>query len=239
MKKAIAHFSFGLAIILIIAATGCVAPPNASTIAPGSSNYPGATATTTAPTPTLVSYVTEVTPFETVTTSSSSEVHTLPPVTQNPEDIACLISLTSHTYIYNKTAFTFNLSNPPMYITYKIINPLLDTGTKVVPGRSQENTDTVTYTYFDPDSWFEITVRNKTSGNIFLQDGFLKGHQEYTNGTIKVLNKGDLLIEMEGNRKVTAEVGIWVKPGENMDNSFDRNTTKCTNFIYGMEVANR
>ncbi len=237
MKTETAHFFCGIAIILIIAAAGCVAPPKATTAAPGTNGYTGEV--TTEPVPTTISYVTEATPFETATPSTPSGIHTLPPVTQNIEDIACLISSTRHTYVYNKTAFSFNLSNPPMYIKYTIVNPLVIKGVKVVSGRAQSNTDTVPYSYFDPQSWFEITVRDKATGKIFLQDGFLNGHQDYTNRTLKVLNKGDLLIEMEGNRQVTADVGIWVKPEGNLDSTFDTNSTTCRNFIYAMEVANK
>jgi hypothetical protein len=243
MKKISAHMIFGIAIILALMATGCIAPPKGTTPAPVSSNnlvrasVSGTNNST--PVPTTQSYVTEATPFETTVLPIPAQVHALPSVTQNPEDIVCLISFTTHTYSYNKTAFTFNLTNPPMYINYTIINPRILTGTKTIPMHSSENVDTVPFSYFDPTSWFEITVRNKTTGAILLQEGFMNGHEEYTNRTIKVFNKGDLLVEMEGNRDVTAAVGIWVKPEGNLKSSFDTNTTECVNFIYGMEVANR
>ena len=234
MKRELIHFFCGISIVLLLVTAGCVAPPGATPYSPGgspgSNGNPGEAASeiTTSPTP---NYVTEETPFGTTTTSVPSGFHTLPALTQNPEDVACLISLTDHTFLYNKTAISFNVVNPPMYVTFLILNPRNLTGTKVLHNRAQENADTVSYTYPDPSTWFSVTVRDKSTGKIFLQDGYLNGNPDSINRTLKVLNVGDMLIELEGNRDVKAEVGVWVKPSGNLNATFDMNSTRCVNFV--------
>ena len=63
MKAVSAHLVCGIAIILALVAAGCVAPPQGNQSGPVDLYKPGEFGNTT--TPTLQSYVTEVTPFVT------------------------------------------------------------------------------------------------------------------------------------------------------------------------------
>ena len=87
---------------------------------------------------------------------------------------------------------------------------------------------TLTFSDYSPNSWFEVTVRNRTTGEIYNQDGFgtAKGLHVYTTGTIKVMKTDDLLIEFSGNL-ITASAGIWVKPSGNIDPNQTMNFTEC------------
>ena len=119
MKEKIVHIICCITIILVVAASGCVAPAKdnkASTTGnffnPGQTN-PDASATA-AP-----NYVTEVTPF--VTATSVSGYHIIPTTTQLPEDKYCRIFTSpKNTYEYNTTAIMFDLRSPPMYINYTV-----------------------------------------------------------------------------------------------------------------------
>ena len=90
------------------------------------------------------------------------------------------------------------------------------TRTKVVTLKDNSE-ETITYTTIDPASFFEITVRNKFTGEIYLQDGYGKDTGYHT-GTFKLMKPGDLLIEFSGNM-ITADVQIWVKPIGNFDDT--------------------
>jgi hypothetical protein len=175
-----------------------------------------------------ISYVTEVTPFEYVTPVAPTITYNeLPPVTQIPTEKSCLIYKNTQTYAYNGSAFTFNLKNAPMYINYTVI-PTNYTEKREVTSKSGSKADSViTIDTYSPYSWFEITVRNKTTGEIFLQDGFGKGHSIYLKNTLKVYKQDDLLIEMKGNL-ITTTVSFWVKPEFNFDDPLQVSNSTCT-----------
>jgi len=220
-----------LFIILLIAGAGCVTPPKGSSSTP-SSGYADITETGTPVTTETPSYVTAATPFVTETpdnaTGASGANLLVPTSTLPPEDQSCLIYTDTRTYTYNTSAINFDLKNPPMYITYSVI-PTNVTVNKWVQERTGSKKE-VTYTYSDyaPYSWFEITVRNKTSGAVYLDDGFgqAKGLSSYINATLKVMKSDDMLIEFKG-QSITATVGIWVKPAGNFDNPENMTFTQC------------
>ena len=89
-------------------------------------------------------------------------------------------------------------------------------------------TETLTYSDYAPYSWFEITVRNKNTGEVYLQDGFgrEKGYGIIPNATLKVLKRDDMLIEFHGNN-ITATSSIWVKPVGNVDNPENNTYAEC------------
>ncbi len=118
MKEKLARIICCITIILVVAATGCVAPPKDNKTSSQREIFlipvkptPATDATATP------NYVTEVTPFVTDTTASG--YRTIPPTTQLPEDKYCRIYTSpKDTYEYNKTAIAFDLRSPPMYINY-------------------------------------------------------------------------------------------------------------------------
>jgi hypothetical protein len=231
MKEKIVHIICCITIILVVAASGCVAPPKdnkSSTTGnffnPGQTN-PVASATA-AP-----NYVTEVTPF--VTATSVSGYHTIPTTTQLPEDKYCRIFTSpKNTYEYNTTAIMFDLRSPPMYINYTV-KPSNVTGKKVIDSKiTGEGQKVITYDTYSPVSWFEVTVRSKSTGEIYLQDGFGigKGYTEYINRTLKVLKRDNMQIEFKRNN-ITATAMVWVKPAGNLNDTTQFNmTTDCAYF---------
>ncbi len=217
-------------LILIIAAAGCVTPPKGTSSSSTSGGY-YSTETGTPETTGTPQYVTVVTPYSVGTQENSTSASGANPyVTPTPplEDRSCLIYFNTQNYAFNTTAITFDLKNPPMYINYTVV-PTNVTVNKWIQERSGSKNE-VTYTYSDyaPYSWFEVTVRNKTSGEVYLQDGFgeSKGYTRYLNATLKVLKRDDMLIEFKGN-SIKATVGVWVKPIGNFDDPENKTFAEC------------
>jgi len=231
MKEKLAHIVCCITVILLIAASGCVAPPkdNKTSSATGNFFNPGQTTITTSATATPT-FVTEVTPF--VTVAPTSGYRTMQTATQVPEDKYCRIYSTKNTYAFNKTAVTFDLKSPPMYINYTV-KPTNVTIKKVVDSKLTGGGEQIlTIDTYSPASWFEVTVRSKSTGEIYLQDGFGtgKGYSTYLNRTLKVLKRDDLQIEFGGN-DITATSMVWVKPAGNFNDTSQFNmTTDCAYF---------
>jgi len=163
-------------------------------------------------------YVTEVTPFLTITPTTIA-YNTPRPITQVPEDIVCMIEHKEQVFTsVNKYASAFVLVNPPMYINYTILDTKKGSDGKYA-------------------SYYTITIRDKKTGTIISQSGFGKDRKQggYFNdqfgGTdvIRVMKSNDLLIEKEG-KDITIISEIWVKPAGNLDSSFDVKNAKCINW---------
>lgn len=170
-------------------------------------------------------YVNEVTPFSTITPERIT-YRTLSPVTQVPEDLTCLIYSTKQSFSYNKKALSFNLVNPPMYINYSVSDVPYITKTKLDTSQNDPNSEKmITYKTINPASFFEIIVRDKSTGEIYLQDGFGKDYG-YKEGTLKLNKRADLLLEMTGNM-ITADVKLWVKPIGNINDTAKFNYEDC------------
>ncbi|MCX6692795.1 MAG: hypothetical protein NTW33_12315, partial [Methanoregula sp.] len=162
----------GILIIFLICSlciAGCVAPPkpgsSSSSSTPGSSQSDtgqSVIASTTTPL-----YVTIETPYQTPTTPRKQ----VPVATPTPDDYIPVYSTTQY-FSWNATAVSFNLTKPPMIIDFAV-TPVNLTGTKITTSKSLSKEEiTVTYDYFSPYSWFEITVREKNTGRILNKDGF-------------------------------------------------------------------
>jgi len=225
MKEIIIRIACCISVLLIVAASGCVAPPkeNATSTRNGNivnPNQPGGTQTT--PTP---NYVTEVTPFVTVTTSGTRGFSVIP-TTQIPGDLYCRIySTTLHEY--NHTAIEFNLQNPPMYINYTA-KPSNVTEKRAV--RENMVDKVITIDTYSPISTFVVTVIGKASGEIYLQDGFgTRQYTTYLNRTLKVLKRDNLQIEFKSSN-ITATAMVWVKPEGNFAEPKFNTTTDCAYF---------
>ncbi|MDD5188454.1 MAG: hypothetical protein PHF57_09635 [Methanoregula sp.] len=227
MRRVIIATGVAFLVVLVLATAGCLSTPNAgnTTKSTVSSIYVPGQAVTNPPTPTP-KFVTEVTPYETVRSTVVEAVPTegysvFPIPSPVPEDLTCLIYTKKQKYTYNGSAFTFNLQNPPMFIEYSVIPTNITERVIASPrtGSKSGGDYVVSYNTWSPYSWFIVTIRNKTTGEIYLEDGFGpgKGFSEYTKGTIKVLNRDDILVEFKGNQ-IMATATIWVKPLGNFEN---------------------
>jgi hypothetical protein len=228
MKKSLGYLIVGITLIFLVSLTGCVAPPQEQKVTPVDNNNLHQNITMVTTEPSDFTFVTEVTPFERITPVVPTVTYnSLPPTTQIPTEKSCRIYTKTQTYAYNGSAFTFNLKNAPMYINYTVI-PTNYTYKKLVTSKIVGKGDSViTIDTYSPNSWLEITIRNKTTGEIYLQDGFGKDYSTYLKNTLKIYKQDDLLIEMKGNL-ITATVSFWVKPEINFDDPRQINSTVCT-----------
>jgi hypothetical protein len=231
------RYVHGLCIFMIILTSilsGCISPPTE----PAETRTPPNNATqfllpppiNPVVTPTTSdSFLNPATPFPTQVTPTLN-YRTWTRETPNTEDQVCLISLNqfqSQSEI-KKTAETFNLKNPPMYINYSLTEVSYVSGSVRVQKKYSTQGETASYSYPNPVSYLEITARNRTTGAIYVQDGFGKGYGQYPNKVIKVTKPDDLLIETAGYM-VTGVVGIWVKPVGNFDDPSIFAGTECKN----------
>ena len=222
---------FGIVLLFSVSISGCVAPPTEKTAIPVGTYEPGQpdSAVTTNPTPTpITGFVTIETPYVTLEpvsvsgTANPAAYPALSPGTPIPEDYVVIYSINNQPFAYNKTAVSFDLKNPPMLIDFDVSAGNI-TGERTFTGRSGTDSgkDLLIKTdYLDPGAWFEITVREKSSGTIVLQDGFGQAKQYGTEHPrhLKVLTSGNYLIEFGGN-KLTANLNLSVKREGNINQS--------------------
>lgn len=218
---------------LIVA--GCVAPPEETAASGPTDLYdPNQFATSTTVPGQNPGLLADATPFQTIVTPTMG-YNVLQTETAIPDNLVCLIDLAvlNSTVEFNRTAKAINLKNPPLYINYTITKTYNVTGTKISTDRSGSKKEiTTSYSYYSPYSFFEITVRNPTTGEIYQQDGFGKDHGYMLNKTIQVSKSGNLLIELSGFN-TTPTVGFWIKPSDNLNTDLvNISTLECKSQDY-------
>jgi hypothetical protein len=228
MRKIIFQIVCVVYLLLVLAASGCVAPPtenkSATSGKTGVKNSAGHGASgNTSENPGILA---EATQFQ-VDTTSALGYHEIVAATPLPDDIVCLVEFAKFnaTFRANNTAKRFDLKNPPMYISYNITKPFNVTGTRQrkIEGKLVNET----YQYYNPYSYLEFTIRNPINGEIYNQDGFSTKYGTNLNKTIQISKTGDLLIEVNANN-LTPFIGYWIKPSGNFENtSIDFTTMKC------------
>jgi len=226
-------FTVSIILLLTVASiAGCIAPPQDTLDNVTVDHAIQKTTTVITTITTTPQYVTKVTPYITLISLSPTGVptegyHIFTSPTPFPEERSCRIFTTTQHFTYNGSAFSFNLKNPPMYINYTV-KPQNITGYDVYTSKFGKKKDvSVKYDQYDPQSYLEITVRDKNTGEIYLQDGFGKDYSTYLNRTLKVMKQDDLLIEINGN-KMTATINFWVKPAGNFENPESLTFDACT-----------
>lgn len=199
MKQNVICILCCISVILIVVASGCITPPkeNATILKKGTTAdgkiIPGATATPK-------NFVTEVTPF--VTDTPTSEYRTIPVTTQNPGDLYCRIytTKTNKNDFNNKSAITFNLQNPPMFINYTVKPSNItyyDYIDYQITGQAEKR---VKVDIYSPISWYVVKVMDKVTGEVYLEEGFgTAKYSLYLNNTLKISNQKNLQIEFTGN----------------------------------------
>jgi len=216
----------GIVLLFSVSISGCIAPPAEKPGIPAGTYEPDqpVSAQSTTPTP-ITGFVTIETPYVTLEPVSAPDAnpatyHTLSPITPVPEDYVVIYSITNQPFAYNKSAVSFDLKNPPMLIDFDVLAGNI-TGERTYTGRSGTDSgkDLLVKTdYLDPGAWFEITVREKSSGIIVLQDGFGQARQYGSEHPrhLKIMSPGNYLIEFGGN-KLTANLNLSVKREGNIN----------------------
>ncbi len=119
-------------------------------------------------------------------------------------------------------AYAYDLKNPPLFINFDI-KPRIDTRTiwyESKTGSYDSNGNRadvyVTTPQLSPNAWFEVIIRDKSTGNIVLDDGFGKTFGGDTKRTVSVRSYGNYQIDMSGNEvNVTVRMYIISETSQN------------------------
>ena len=210
---------FVIALIFILAASGCISPPKEAPLIPTTTKTKTTagvptTIVTTVPAPV---YVTIETPYATPTVAYWTITPAVSPI---KEDYVVIYSITNQPFAYSKSAVSFDLKNPPMLIDFSLS---VSNVTRKIEGDSRVLTNewtSVTTNNYDPNAYFEVIVREKSTGNIVLQDGFgqIRHYGTQNPRHLTVYSAGNYLIEFNGN-KLAADVKLSVKREGNINQS--------------------
>lgn len=203
---------FTVVLILILAVSGCISPPIETPLKTSTTKTAVGQPSLTVSTIATPIYVTIATPYLTPEPSSRVTYQTVPIISPVMEDYVVIYSIRNQPFAFNKTAVSFDLKNPPMLIDFQLTNTNI---TRNISGDSRVLKNEWTFNntvYYDPNAYFEVTVREKSTGNIVLQDGFGQSKQYGTGNPrhLKVYSAGNYLIEFGGN-KVKANINLSVK----------------------------
>jgi hypothetical protein len=205
-------------LILIIAVSGCISPPIETTLKKTTTKPAVVQPTPKITTTTPPTYVTMSTPYMTPEPTATVTYQTLPIISPIKEDYVVIYSTRNQPFAFNKTAISFDLKNPPMLIDFQLSNTNI---TRNISGYSRVLKNEWTFNnteYYDPIAYFEVTVREKSTGTVVLQDGFGTSKQYGTENTrhLKIYSTGNYLIEFGGN-KINANIDISVKREGNIE----------------------
>jgi len=109
-------------------------------------------------------------------------------------------------------AYAYELNKPPLIINFDI-KPKIDTRTLWYESKTgsydsngRRSDVYITPLQPSPTAWFEVIIRDKSTGNIVLVDGFGRNFGGNTNRTVQVRSSGSYQIDMSGN-----EVNVTVR----------------------------
>jgi hypothetical protein len=222
MNEKMVGVFFVVSLICIIAVSGCIAPPKEAPLTTTVNKNTIAVPTVIVTTIPIPVYVTFETPYVTPGATSTITNRTIPVVSPIMEDYVVIYSIKNQPFAYSKSAVSFDLKNPPMLIDFRVSAANI-TGEGIFTskyGDSAGDEVLIKTDYLDPGAWFEITVREKSSGKIVLQDGFGQSKQYGAENIrhLKIYSAGDYLIEFSGN-KLSASVNLSVKREGNINQS--------------------
>jgi hypothetical protein len=211
MTRISSYVCFVLLVIALCIAAGCVSPDKGGN-RPGwlPANASGTEQPTETPTPTLT-YVTMATPFPVTTTATGSPTPTFrPQPSRNISDLYLEIYNSTLYFDYNATGLAYEVKNPPLIIDYSITPEQVSREIFYTSqyGSKEEGTALVTTT--SEFSWLEITVRNKETGAIIIQDGFGKMYDWVPNKQLTIRYPGTYQIDLRGGKNVKVDLVMRV-----------------------------
>ncbi len=193
------------AIIIILLCSGCIAPPRENGGQVQTTTPENNAGTVSTPTPSLTpeiivtQFLTPVTPYpKDESPTPRSTYSNLPNPTPIPVEYVTIYN-NELALKYNTVAYEYNLENPPLMIDICIIPRMITRNIWYVSPYGSREEKTVTQTTVSQSAWFEITVRDKDTGNIIEKDGFGKTFSSNPKREIQVRSSGNYVIEFTGN----------------------------------------
>ncbi|MDI6719441.1 MAG: hypothetical protein QMD46_07520 [Methanomicrobiales archaeon] len=196
-------------------AAGCTAAEKGGVQPPW---FPPATTTpstsgsaTPAPTNTYVTVATPYPATPTTTRGIPTPTFRAPPTkTGSGTDYLEIFSDTMY-FNYNSTALEYDVHNPPFIIEYNIIPATVTREVVVTSDYGSRETKKITVTSVDDQSWFEITVRDRESGQVIIQEGFGRPYQQWdTRDQIRILSAGSYHIDLRGGKEIRVDLRMTV-----------------------------
>jgi hypothetical protein len=114
-------------------------------------------------------------------------------------------------FVYNRTAFTYTLEDPPLLIDYTLTVPNI-TRTRSIKDPVSGSDTTVSITYPDPIAVFEVTVTDLETRKVIARDGYGGQYDVGYSKQVWVRYPGSYYIEFSGNR-LSADVKFLVPRG--------------------------
>jgi hypothetical protein len=177
--------------------------------------------TTATPVP-VVSYIAVVTPITKDSENSPTYRSIAAPTPTQETDTYAHIYSSNLSYYHGEeaTAVAFDVKEPPLVITYRVI-PMITDDSKIVKNQTSSAKkegkidELVNSTYISPDSVFTVTVYDRKSGGELSQDGFGAGYGQFTDKTFIVRDAGSYIIQFDG-KFVDAYVDMQLKREGNL-----------------------
>jgi hypothetical protein len=199
-------------LILLILSAGCgqrVPTRNTTPKNPWGNTTPRGTGGSTVQTPVVP---TTTSPFVQVTvipqtTMTGTPPRITPPQVANSTATLTLIDEKTMVFSYNKTAFNFELQNPPLLIEYTLTVPNI-TKTRVETDPVSGGDRTVSVTYPDPVAWFQVSVMDMGTKRVIVRDGYGGQYDVSYSKKVWVRYPGNYYIEFSGQR-LSAYVKFW------------------------------
>ncbi len=209
----IRHIVLAMLLLGVLCLTaGCTAAEKGSVQPPW---FPPATTTpstsgSATPAPTLT-YVTIATPYPatpTATRGIPTPTFRTPPVNQGGNEYLEIFKDTMY-FNYNTTALEYDVQTPPFIIKYNIIPATVTR--EIVIIKKDGSRETIHDTNIDDQSWFEIAVRDRESGQVIKNMGFgTQYRQTSTQGQITILSSGSYHIDLRGGKNIRVDLCMTV-----------------------------
>jgi len=118
---------------------------------------------------------------------------------QSYDDFITIYSLTTQTLTQDFPLISFNLVNPPLIIDYAV-TPYNVTDLKYYEYKMKSTyyTETINITRPYEDTWFNVVVRNKDTGEIVAEEGFGKLYSTEKQKRLIIHKGGNYQFEFDG-----------------------------------------
>lgn len=115
------------------------------------------------------------------------------------DNFITIYSLSDQTLTQDFPLISFNLVNPPLIIDYAV-KPYNVTDLKYYEYKMKSTyyTETINITRPYEDTWFNIVVRNKDTGEIIAEDGFGRLHSTENLKRLSIQKSGNFQFEYDG-----------------------------------------
>jgi hypothetical protein len=205
-----------LLLILLVLSAGCgqrVPTRNTTPKNPWGNTTPRGTggAVETTVVPTTTSPVMHATLIPETFTGTPVPTYRAPPPVANATANLTLIDEKDMVFSYNKTAYNYELKNPPLLIEVTLTVPNI-TKTRVETDPTTGGDRTVSITYPDPVAWFQVSVMDLKTKRIIARDGYGGQYDVSYSKEVWVRYPGNYYIEFSGQR-LSADVKFWVAVG--------------------------